>query len=300
MSAILACLLLVVAMTAVVVFTMAVENWSHIVQLLPAPAPEGDPAAADTPAATPSTVAATAATDPGDPLNHSATLLAVLPSATPEAGRPAGAVTAAADTVQIRDRDTADTLAALLFAAYAASRRAGADRASAWVTAAATPPSLERSRITAGMPLRGKPARVAELLRAHDDDATWLTLQRSVDIAKGVARTPVKQPTLAALLGWWEHTRSLPTVIRPTEAGRMADAVSAVRPLLDDTPWAGAVEQVHEALRTAAVDRRPLLVGLDRPEPAGTPAAATVRDVQPRPAAVPVAPGGTSGGSAGS
>jgi hypothetical protein len=258
-NAIAACVVLLVGMTLLVVFTMVVENWQRLVQTLPdLPEPDPEPA---TRAGRPGV-----ARPSGGPsgLDDTAALLAVIPSAPPAAGRSDGALTVATGSLQLRDAATADVLAALLFAAYASSRRAAADRASAWVTAAATPPSLDPARYPAGVQLRGRPARVAELLRADDGDATWVTLQASVDIAKGTTRAPVKQPTLAALVSWWEHGRSLPAVLAPSEAARIAEAVGAVRPQLDGTPWAATVALLEAALRDAADRRESLLVDLAR------------------------------------
>ena len=189
----------------------------------------------------------------------------------PPAGRPEGAVLAGAGSLQIRDAATADVLAGLLFAAYAASRRAAADRAAAWVTAAAPPPSLDPSRFPAGVQLRGKPSRVAELLSARDGGASWVTLQPSVDVAKGVARSPVKQATLTGLLSWWELSRSLPAVVRPGAAARMAQAVEAVRPQLDDTAWTEPVGMLLASLHDAVRSGESLLVGLGTPDAAPGP-----------------------------
>ena len=78
------------------------------------------------------------------------------------------------------------------------------------------------------------------------------------------ARAPVKQPTLAALVSWWEHGRSLPAVLAPPEAARIAEAIGAVAPQLDGTPWAATVDRLEVALRDAARRREPLLVDLAR------------------------------------
>ena len=255
MSAVAACLVLLGAMTALVVFTMAVENWSRLIQPLPS---RGRP---DVPEARRDDIAEIAIDVTADEAAASA-LRFVMAEPVPVAGRPEGAVIVTAATVQLRDAETADVLAGLLFAAYAASRRTAADRAAAWVTASATPPSADPERFGTGVNLRGKPARVAELLAIRDGGATWVTLQPTVDIAKGVARSPVTQPTLAGLVSWWERTHALPAVIRPTDARRMADAIGAVLPQLDETPWRENVGQLHDALRGAVEDREPLLVDL--------------------------------------
>ena len=252
MSAIAASLILVGALTVLVVFTMVVENWSRLIQPLPVgPVGPVGPDDANQDDAT-----------QDDATPAMATTAAV--SSPPPAGRPEGALVIGTGSLQLRDADTADVLAALLLAAYAASRRAAADRAAAWVTASATPPSLDAERFPPGVRLRGRPARVAQLLDAGDDGTSWVTLQTSVDVATGVARAPVKQATLSGLLSWWEHTRSLPTVIRATDAARIADAIGAIRPVLDRTTWSEPIGRLHDALRDAAEDREPLLVDLGR------------------------------------
>lgn len=263
MNTVVACLVLVGGMATLVVFTMAVENWSRLIQPLPQLALDdgtddvSDDIADDTDIDGRFRTDGTAGTDADgadDPV-----AVGVSP---PSAGRPEGAVLAGAGSLQLRDAGTADVLAGLLFAAYAASRRAAADRAAAWVTAAAPPPSLDPTRFPAGVQLRGKPARVAELLLARDGGATWVTLQPSVDVAKGVARSPVKQATLTGLLSWWELSRSLPAVVRPGAAAPIAQAVEAVRPQLDDSAWTEPVGMLLAALQDAARSGESLLVGL--------------------------------------
>ena len=165
-------------------------------------------------------------------------------------------------TIAIRDPETADVLAGLLFAGLASTRRSGADRAAAWVTAAATPPSADPERLPQGVRLRGRSAKVAELLGHHDGGCVWVTLQPGVDIARGLARTPVTQPTLAGLVEWWRSTRTLPSVIESSTAATIADAVEAVRPQLDHTPWSEVVGRLHDALARCAERDESILVSI--------------------------------------
>ena len=283
MNAIVASLVLLGSMTALVVFTMTVENWSRIIQPL-APIPDDeldedtgpDPASgldqapaaevAPVPAA-PSAdrVGATviAAFDPTDLIGPPAQRLPDRPLVT-AAGRPEGAVSTEPGSLHLRDTATADVLTGLLFAGYAASRKAAADRAAAWVTVAATPPTADPTRFPPGVRLRGRPARVAELLAFRDGGCTWVTLQPKVDIAAGLARTPVKQDTLAGLVAWWERSQQLPAVINPTDAARIARSIEAIRPQLDATPWTEPVGLLLAALTDATTGRETLLVDVGR------------------------------------
>lgn len=236
MSALAGSLILLGSLTALVLFTMVVENWSRMVQPLPGRT------------------------------NVLITDERPEPSfAVPRSGAPERAVVVGSGSLHLRDTGTADVLAGVLFAAYAASRRTAADRAAAWVTAAAVPPSADPQRFPPGVVLRGRPSKVAELLAIRDGGVSWVTLQTSVDIATGVARRPVTQPTLAGLVSWWERTRSLPTVIRPTDAHRIADAVDCVKAQVDETPWSEPVGLLHQALRDAADRGEPVLVDLGQP-----------------------------------
>jgi hypothetical protein len=306
----------IAVMTLAVVATMAVENWRQFVR--PAPQRElvddDDPSELDAPAWEPLAgpelvptveVVAIGADDvapaegdqaldvPGDP-DGPTTADRPAAAATgpavdavlhvPPAGAPEGAVVVSGRTVEIRDRATADVLAALLFAGVAATRRSGSDRAAAWVTAAATPPSADPDRFPPGVRLRGRAAKVAELLRHRDGGAVWVDLQPGVDIARGLARTPVTQPTLAGAVAWWSRTRDLPSVVEPATAAEAASAIDALRSVLDDTPWSEPVGRLQDALRAAGEDAEPLLVALadadgpDGPASDGTRADGTASD----------------------
>lgn len=325
MNPLLAGAILLVALTGLVVFTMAVENWARIIQPLAADEPADEPV--DAPVSEPPEVAEVAApagsapTDApaaGTPARPAQRLYTAPPRPTPAAhfrvhlvhpvpaaGIPDGAVRTTPTALVLRDQDTADVIAGLLFAAFAVSRRAGADRAAAWVTAAATPPSLDPARYPPDVDLRGRPARVAELLAADDAGVTWVTLRRSVDIARGVGRSPVRQPTLSGLLVWWEATRSLPSVIPVGEVARLADAVERIEEHLAGTPWADVVASTSAAL-VGARDRQAALLlapavapepdddahdGLRAPDDAGT-ADLTPAGAQSESSDI----GGTSGG----
>lgn len=201
------------------------------------------------------------ATPDGLHLDPSTIVTKTVPFHTP-AGVPEGAVAFSATTIAIRDTETADVLAGLLFAGLASTKRSGADRAAAWVTASATPPSADPDRLPRGIRLRGRPAKVAELLGHHDGGCVWVTLQPAVDIARGLARTPVTQPTFAGLVEWWQCTRTLPAVVQPDVAALMAAAIEAVRPQLDHTPWSEVIGRLHDALEQCARTDEPLLVSI--------------------------------------
>lgn len=156
-------------------------------------------------------------------------------------------------TIVVRDQDTADVLAGLLFAGYAVSGRSGADRAAAWVTATATPPGADPARFAPGVRLRGKASRVADLLGHDEDGVVWIGMQHGVDIRRGLARSPVTQPTLAGLVTWWQSTRELPSIVDASTAGLVAESVSAVAGELAPTPWVGVIDQLRAALAGAAL-----------------------------------------------
>ncbi len=262
-------------MVLAVLATMVVENWRRLVT--PAPRRDPDPvniAADSTDSIEVSTSAGSVGIEPGDEVTRSDALhpdssavaietvaIETVPFHTP-AGAPDGAVAFSDTTIAIRDPETADVLAGLLFAGLASTRRSGADRAAAWVTAAATPPSADPERLPQGVRLRGRSAKVAELLGHHDGGCVWVTLQPGVDIARGLARTPVTQPTLAGLVEWWRSTRTLPSVIESSTAATIADAVEAVRPQLDHTPWSEVVGRLHDALARCAERDESILVSI--------------------------------------
>ncbi len=276
----LAALGLLAVMTASVVATMVAENWRHLVVPIPvrdvgsdrveAPAAdEVDTAPVDTtplgtaplettPEPAAQTDTSTAPTDTSvDGPEQVPAVAHLAPSGSPE-----GAIEIDGATVRIRDQDTADVLAAVLFAGLASTRRSGADRAAAWVTASATPPTADPSRFPPGVRLRGRSAKVAELLEHGDGGCVWVTLQRDVDIARGLARTTVTQPTLAGLVEWWRATRDMPTVLTPAATGEVATAIEAIRHRLDTTAWSRVVGPLHDALGDAASADSALLVCL--------------------------------------
>jgi len=253
------------ALTLGVLATMVVENWHRLVQPVPRPtAPEGPPTDAnaersDTSAPSATAVAPTsreaATPPPTTPTASERTEPVVPPGPTrpPEAGRPGGALRMEGSTIVVRDQDTADVLAGLLFAGYAVSGRSGADRAAAWVTATATPPGADPVRFAPGVRLRGKASRVADLLGHDEDGVVWIGMQHGVDIRRGLARSPVTQPTLAGLVTWWKSTRELPSSVDASTAGLVAESVSAVAGELAPTPWVGVIDQLLAALAGAAL-----------------------------------------------
>ncbi|UDY35937.1 hypothetical protein [Dermatobacter hominis] len=292
MNPLIAAVGVVVVMALAVVATMAVENWRQFVRPVPTrgrldadDAPEAasadhEGAATWGPVAGPELVpdveivALAAPADDAaaaDDRDDVAAELAPQPAAdeppvpavhVPPAGAPEGAIAVSGRSVELRDRATADVLAALLFAGLASTRRSGADRAAAWVTATATPPTADPDRFPPGVRLRGRTAKVAELLAHRDGGAVWIGMQPGVDIARGLARTPVTQPTLGGLVAWWSSTRDLPAVVEPATAAEIAASLDAVRDQLDTTPWSEVVGRLRDALAAAAEDDEPLLVSL--------------------------------------
>jgi hypothetical protein len=164
--------------------------------------------------------------------------------------------------VTVRDRDAVDTLTGVLLGAYVASGGPAAKRAAAWVTARATPPSLDAGDFAPDVDLRGKVGRVTTLLRCSDDDQAWITLRRSVDIDLGLRRSPVDDPTLRGLLVWWQATRSVPTVVSPEESGELAGAIAAIEGSLDGHPLEGVVAELRSALVDGVVREREVLLGV--------------------------------------
>jgi hypothetical protein len=172
-----------------------------------------------------------------------------------------GALTSAPGTVTLRDPQAADTIVGVLLGAYIDGGGPAAKRASAWVTAHSTPPSLDPETFGAGTDLRNKTGRVRTLFAATDLDAAWITLRTSVDIERGLKQSPVADPTLDGLLVWWRSTRAVPSVIPATAAARLAAAIASVDDRLEGHPWAGAIGELHATLVAAAVDDQDVLVG---------------------------------------
>ncbi len=185
----------------------------------------------------------------------------------PVGGVARGALTIGSSSVSVRDRASVDTLTGVLLGAYVASGGPAAKRAAAWVTAAATPPSLDADNFAAGVDLRGRISRVTALLRCDDRDVTWITRRRDVDIELGLRRTPVQDPVLEGLLVWWRSTRSVPVVLSTAQAGELASAIAAVEDQLDRHPWADVVTRLRSALLDGVVHDREVLLDVVGDEP---------------------------------
>ncbi|RTL08462.1 MAG: hypothetical protein EKK62_07450 [Acidimicrobiia bacterium] len=260
MNPYLAILALLAVMGATVLATVVVENWRHLVTPAPLVPTADEVTSADDVATEPpeaATDAPHATTDPStDPTTDAAA------RARAAAGVPEGALVVGHGHVLLRDHATVDVLCAVLFAGLGSTRRSGSDRAAAWVTASATPPSADPARFPPGVRLRGRTAKVAELLENRDGGRVWVTMQPDVDIARGLARTPELPPTLAGLVTWWRAVQDLPAVITPDHAADVAAAIDAIRPRTDDTAFGPVVGQLHDALLTAASDREPLVVAI--------------------------------------
>lgn len=264
MNPYLAILALLAVMGATVLATLVVENWRHLVTPAPLVPTADDVTSADDVATEPpeaATDAPHATTDPTtDPSTDPTTDAAARARAA--AGVPEGALVVGHGHVLLRDHATVDVLCAVLFAGLGSTRRSGSDRAAAWVTASATPPSADPARFPPGVRLRGRTAKVAELLENRDGGRVWVTMQPDVDIARGLARTPELPPTLSGLVTWWRAVQDLPAVITPDHAADVAAAIDAIRPRTDDTAFGPVVGQLHDALLTAASDREPLVVAI--------------------------------------
>lgn len=264
---------LLLVMGATVLATMVIENWRHLVVPAPvavvddAPAPErrvtddsthtDDSTCTDDRAHTEVVV-----TDPvAGPLAGSAVGDAEARSRA-SAGVPEGALSVVDGTLLLRDPETVDALCAVLFGGLGSTRRTGADRAAAWVTAVATPPSADPTRFPPGVRLRGRSAKVAELLAHHDGGRVWVTMQPDVDIARGLARTPELPPTLSGLVTWWRAVQDLPAVLGPDRTAEIADAIERIRPRTDTTAFSRVVGELHDALAAAATAREPLVVAI--------------------------------------
>lgn len=270
MNPYLAILALLAVMGATVLATLVVENWRHLVTPAPLVPTADDVTSADevTSADDVATEPPEAATDaphattnpPTDPSTDPTTDAAARARAA--AGVPEGALVVGHGHVLLRDHATVDVLCAVLFAGLGSTRRSGSDRAAAWVTASATPPSADPARFPPGVRLRGRTAKVAELLENRDGGRVWVTMQPDVDIARGLARTPELPPTLSGLVTWWRAVQDLPAVITPDHAADVAAAIDAIRPRTDDTAFGPVVGQLHDALLTAASDREPLVVAI--------------------------------------
>ncbi len=260
MNPYLAILALLAVMGATVLATVVVENWRHLVTPAPLVPTADEVTSADDVATEPpeaATDAPHATTDPStDPTTDAAA------RARAAAGVPEGALVVGHGHILLRDHATVDGLCAVLFAGLGSTRRSGSDRAAAWVTASATPPSADPARFPPGVRLRGRTAKVAELLENRDGGRVWVTMQPDVDIARGLARTPELPPTLAGLVTWWRAVQDLPAVITPDHAADVAAAIDAIRPRTDDTAFGPVVGQLHDALLTAASDREPLVVAI--------------------------------------
>ncbi|MHB1138948.1 MAG: hypothetical protein ACYC2O_08315, partial [Microthrixaceae bacterium] len=253
-----ACGLLVGTLLLCVVATMALENWQRWRVRLVASHPE--------PSAEPSAVPSPSSVDPEPERPQPAEVVHVLPG-----------------------RERADQLVGALFAAYAAARLPEAGRAAAWVTAGGRPPGEQGREFEPGVDLRNKPAAAARLLDCDVDGRTWVTLNTSVDIGRGLARRPPRCATLDGLTSWWAATRAAVTRVPDDSLAPLRAAIVTLEPHWRDTTVAAQVRPLLAALDEAIDTPAPLLVqvplapfgdrrdeqatvGLSRPfTPVGTP-----------------------------
>ncbi len=280
------------AMLLLVVATMLIEQGGRIVQRvrLAAPSspavsvvePEAEPVVQQ-PAAVPEPVAAVAAVEPEpepvpepvpepEPVAEPVAAVAAVqpePEPVPAGGVARDALVIGSSSISVRDRASVDTLTGVLLGAYVASGGPAAKRAAAWVTAAATPPSLDADTFAAGVDLRGRIGRVTTLLRCDDRDVTWITRRHDVDIELGLRRTPVQDPVLEGLLVWWRSTRSVPVVLSTAQASELASSIAAVEDQLDGHPWADVVTRLRTALLDGVVHEREVLLDVAGENAAG-------------------------------
>ncbi len=280
------------AMLLLVVATMLIEQGGRIVQrvrlaapsspAVPVVEPEAEPVVQQ-PAAVPEPVAAVAAVEPEpepvpepvpepEPVAEPVAAVAAVqpePEPVPAGGVARGALVIGSSSISVRDRASVDTLTGVLLGAYVASGGPAAKRAAAWVTAAATPPSLDADTFAAGVDLRGRIGRVTTLLRCDDRDVTWITRRHDVDIELGLRRTPVQDPVLEGLLVWWRSTRSVPVVLSTAQASELASSIAAVEDQLDGHPWADVVTRLRTALLDGVVHEREVLLDVAGENAAG-------------------------------
>lgn len=280
------------AMLLLVVATMLIEQGGRIVQrvrlaapsspAVPVVEPEAEPVVQQ-PAAVPEPVAAVAAVEPEpepvpepvpepEPVAEPVAAVAAVqpePEPVPAGGVARDALVIGSSSISVRDRASVDTLTGVLLGAYVASGGPAAKRAAAWVTAAATPPSLDADTFAAGVDLRGRIGRVTTLLRCDDRDVTWITRRHDVDIELGLRRTPVQDPVLEGLLVWWRSTRSVPVVLSTAQASELASSIAAVEDQLDGHPWADVVTRLRTALLDGVVHEREVLLDVAGENAAG-------------------------------
>ena len=210
----------------------------------------------------------------------------------PAAGLGWGVLRTGPSSISLRNSDVVDTMSGVLFAAYVTGGGAAAKRVSGWVSVRTTPPSLDADAFPPGADMRGKLGRVNTILDCDDLGATWVVLQPRVDIARGLARSPVTDPVLAGLLVWWRASRSLPTVLGVEEATDLASSIAAIEDRLAGHPWEQAVSDLRSALLDGVVNDREVLLGVaDRDARQSPGTEPTPRDVnrKPEPATRPTA-----------
>ena len=267
-----AAVIVLVAAVALVLFTMIVENWAHLVEPLRK--------VVDVPPAPRNSFRTTPNAAPTPPVARVTPVLATSPAAahSGDRGSPVRAITANGPNLHLRDASVADVTSAVLFAAYSAGTYSAAGRVGAWITVAETPPSADPVRFAPGVNLRDKPAKVAELLSFDDEGRAWVGLNPAVDIRRGLSRYPVSKGTLSGLVIWWERTRSLPAQIEAASVGRLRQALSVIGSDLDGTPWERPIAALVAAV--TAADDADVAVSITVGESSGAPGpvAAGTRD----------------------
>jgi hypothetical protein len=160
--------------------------------------------------------------------------------------RPGGAV------VQLGEPGSDRELAGVLFAAYVAGRGAERSRVTGWVTAKGTPGS--QPSIEPAMNLRGRPARVRDLLACTDEGRNWVTLNQSVDIARGVRHRPPVDPVLVGLLRWWSAATEPAAQVLADDVGELCAGIESVLDEVEGNPSEPTVRGVLKLARTAYVE----------------------------------------------
>ncbi len=177
------------------------------------------------------------------------------------------------------DRD----LAGVLFAAYVVGGGAERSRVTGWVTAKDAPPS--QPAMVHGTKLRGRPTRIRDLLACTDEDRSWVTLDPSVDIRRGVQRRAPVDPVLVGLLRWWSATTEAEARVPADAVAELGHGIEAVLDAVAPNPLLAVAQelaglarravQLDAGLRVESLSRRALDARLARTPEAGSSAEAS-------------------------
>ncbi len=175
------------------------------------------------------------------------------------------------DGVRVGNYGSQVIVAALLFAGYAVNGQFDSNRVAGWVApimprtgpgeapGAVTNLSLENyGDHYSYANLRNYPKKVSELIALNAEDSCWLTLSdNGKTIERGLKLKPAGDPTLEALVSWWEWScdAALPQELPSGDpvVTQWVAAMDTVLPALVESCWYDTLTDIRNVLYTSVI-----------------------------------------------